>query len=126
MVVQNPMVVDALIVHIVTKVPAHSVLAVPMVMELKKVTRGLEMTGAGVEPRSRTKMARRRRLDRVSTSLARILVKNVWDGILVLLVIVIRSSMTNLVIFAKLKVKIFITQRISVGSQRADTLHRAP
>ena len=96
-------------------------LAVPMVMELKKVTRGLEMTGAGVEPRSRTKMARRRRLDRVSTSLARILVKNVWDGILVLLVIVIRSSMTNLVIFAKVKVKSFIIQRTSVGSQRADT-----
>ena len=120
------MVVGGLIVPTVIKVPAHSVLAVPMVMELKKVTRGLEMTGAGVEPRSRTKMARRRRLDRVSTSLARILVKNVWDGILVLLVIVIRSSMTNLVIFAKVKVKSFIIQRTSVGSQRADTLHRAP
>ena len=121
------MVVGGLIVPTVIKVPAHSVLAVPMVMELKKVTRGLEMTGAGVEPRGKTRTAKRRRAERVSTALVRLtLVENAWDGIRVLLVIVIRSSMTNLVIFAKVKVKIFIIQRTSVGSQRADTLHRAP
>ena len=52
MVVQNLMAVDALIVHIVIKVPAHSVLAVPMVMELKRVTKGRERREAGAEPRS--------------------------------------------------------------------------
>ena len=120
------MVVDDLIVPTVTKVPAHSVLAVPMVMELKRVTKGLERTGAGAEPRSRTKMARRRRLDRVSTALTRILVKNVPADTLVLRVIVILFSMKNLVPFAKLKVKICTIRRTSVVFQKADTLHRHP
>ena len=115
------MVVGGLIVPTVIKVPAHSVLAVPMVMKLKKVTRGLEMTGAGVEPRSRTKMARRRRLDRVSTSLARFLVENVWDGIRVLLVVVIRFTMTNRVIFVKAMGKSFITPLGCVGSRKVGT-----
>ena len=97
------MVVGGLIVPTVIKVPALSVLAVPMVMELRKVTEGLEMTGDVVEPRgrTRTRTARRRRMDRVSTALARLtLVENAWDGIRVLLVIVIRFTMTNRVIFA--------------------------
>ena len=121
------MVVDGLIVLTVIKVTALSVLAVPMVMELRKVTRGLEMTGAGVEPRGRTRTARRRRMDRVSTALARLtLVENAWDGIRVLLVIVTRFTMTNRVIFAKVRVKSFIIPRTFVDLQRADTLHRAP
>ena len=116
------MVVGGLIVPTVIKVPAHSVLAVPMVMELRKVTRGLEMTGAGVEPRGRTRTAKRRRTDRVSTALARLtLVKNAWDGIGVLLVVDILFSMTNRVISVKARVKSFITLRTSVDFQRADT-----
>ena len=126
MVVQNLMAVDALIVHIVTKVPAHPVLAVPMVTVLKKVTRDLEKTGAGAERRSRTTMAKRRRLDRVSTALTRILVKNAPADTLVLRVIVILFSMKNLVPFAKLKVKICTIRLTSAGFQRADTLHRVP
>ena len=122
------MVVGGLIVLTVIKVPAHSVLAVHMVMELRKVTRGLEMIGAGVEPRGKTRTAKRRRAERVSTALARFLtlVENAWDGIRVLLVIVIRFTMTNRVIFAKVRVKSFIIPRTSVDLQRADTLHRAP
>ena len=57
------MVVDGLIVLTVIKVTALSVPAVPMVMELRRVIRGLEMTGDVVEPRgrTRTRTARRRR-----------------------------------------------------------------
>ena len=120
------MVVGGLIVPTVIKVPAHSVLAVPMVMDLKRVTKGLERTGAGAEPRSRTKMAKRRRLDRVSTALTRILVKNAPADTLVLRVIVILFSMKNLVPFAKLKVKICTIRLTSAGFQRADTLHQVP
>ena len=121
------MVVGGLIVLTVIKVTALSVLAVPMVMELRKVTRGLEMTGARVEPRGRTRTARRRRTDRVSTALARLtLVENVWDVILVLPVPVTPFIMKNCVIFAKVMVKSFIILRTSVDLQRADTLHRAP
>ena len=118
------MVVGGLIVPTVIKEPAHSVLAVPMVMELRKVIRGLEMTGDVVEPRgrTRTRTARRRRMDRVSTALARLtLVKNAWDGIGVLLVVDILFSMTNRVISVKARVKSFITLRTSVDLQRADT-----
>ena len=121
------MVVGGLIVPTVIKVTALSVLAVPMVMELRKVTRGLEMTGARVEPRGKTRTARRRRAERVSTALARLtLVENAWDGIRVLLVVVIRFTMTNRVISVKARVKSFITLRTSVDLQRADMLHRVP
>ena len=121
------MVVDGLIVLTVIKVTALSVLAVPMVMELRKVIRGLEMTGDVVEPRTSPRTARRRRMDRVSTALSRLtLVKNVWDGIGVLLVLDILFSMTNRVISVRARVKSFITPRNSVVFQRADTRHRAP
>ena len=121
------MAVGGHIVLTVIKVPAHSVLTVHMVMEQRKVTRSMEMKGAGVEPRGKTRTAKRRRAERVSTALARLtLVENAWDVIRVLLVIVIRFTMTNRVIFAKVRVKSFIIPRTFVDLQRADTLHRAP
>ena len=127
MIAKNPMAVGDHIVLTVIKVPAHTVLTVHMVMEQRKVTRSMEMIGAGVEPRGKTRTAKRRRAERVSTALARLtLVENVWDVILVLPVPVTPFIMKNFVIFAKVMVKSFITLRTSVGLQRADTLHRAP
>ena len=122
------MAVGGHIVLTVIKVPAHIVLTVHMVMEQRRVTRSMEMIGAGVEPRGKTRTAKRRRAERVSTALARFLtlVENVWDGIRVLLVIVTRFTMTNRVIFAKVRVKSFIIPQTFVDLQRADTLHRAP
>ena len=128
MIAKNPMAVGGHIVLTVIKVPAHTVLTVHMVMEQRKVTRSMEMIGAGVEPRGKTRTAKRRRAERVSTALARFLtlVENAWDGIRVLLVIVTRFTMTNRVTFVKLMAKSFITPRIFADFQRADTLHRAP
>ena len=128
MIAKNPMAVGDHIVLTVIKVPAHTVLTILMVMGPRKVTRRMAMKGVGVGPRGKTRIAKRRRAERVSTALARILtlVENVWDVILVLPVPVTPFIMKNFVIFAKVMVKSFITLRTSVDLQRADTLHRAP
>ena len=123
MIAKNPMAVGDHIVLTVIKVPAHTVLTILMVMEPRKVTRRMAMKGVGVGPRGKTRIAKRRRAERVSTALARILtlVENVWDDIRVLLVIVTRFTMTNRVTFVKVMVKSFITPRIFAGFQKVDT-----
>ena len=117
------MAVGGHIVLTVIKVPAHTELTILMVMEQRKVTRRMEMKGVGVGLRGKTRIAKRRRAERVSTALARILtlVENAWDDIRVLLVTVTHFIMTNRVTFVKVMVKSFITLRGFAGFQKVGT-----
>ena len=117
------MAVGGHIVLTVIKVPAHTELTILMVMEQRKVTRRMEMKGVGVGLRGKTRIAKRRRAERVSTALARILtlVENAWDDIRVLHVTVTRFIMTNRVTFVKVMVKSFITPRGFAGFRKVGT-----